>query len=73
MILDKSQIIFFQKYEVMINSIVDKFIEDYKDAILEVPKEERDITIELIKKFKEVKGLIKELNSDVKSKDFTGI
>lgn len=73
MILDKSQITFVQKYEVMINSILDKFIEDYKEKVLDVPEEKRDITIQIIKELKNGKGFIKELNSDTKNNDFTGI
>ena len=73
MILEKQQVVFIQKYEFMIGTILDKFIEDYKEQILDVPEEKRDLIIRLIKELKSVKGLIKELNSKEKSNDFTGI
>ncbi len=73
MTLDKRELDFIRRNEVIITKILEKRIDDLKDQILEVPEEKWESVIQFIKEYKFGLGLIKEINSDTKSPDFTGI
>lgn len=73
MILDKKEQDFIRRNEVIITKILDKRIEDLKEQMLDVPEEKRNNIINFIKEYKLGLGVLREINSDKKSEDFTGI
>lgn len=71
--LDKKEILFLKRNESIILQILDKRIDDLKEQILDCPDEKRDNLINFIKEYKLGIGILKEINSDKLSEDFTGI
>ena len=73
MTLTKLEIDFLKRNEAIIIKILEKRISDLKDQILDVPDEKRENIINFIKEYRLGLGIIKEINSDKKQEDFTGI
>ena len=53
--------------------ILEKRVDDLKEQILDCPEDKRDVLIAFIKEYKLGLQIIKDVNSDKKSEDFTGI
>jgi len=73
MTLSKSEIYFVKRNEAVIVKLLEKRIDDLKDQILDCPEEKRDNLINFIKEYKLGLGIIRELNTDQKVEEFTGI
>ncbi len=71
--LAKQEVDFILRNELMIIQILEKRINDLKDRILDVPKEEREGYINWLKEYKESLGLIKEITAGEPVNNFTGI
>jgi len=69
----KKEIFWVKRNEPMILQILEKRIDDLKEQILDVPDEKRDALINFIKEYKLGIGIIKELGSDKKVEEWTGI
>ena len=73
MTLSKSEIYFIKRNEAVIVKLLEKRIDDLKEQILDCPDEKRDNLINFIKEYKLGLGIIRELNTDQKVEEFTGI
>lgn len=64
---------FLQLNEEMITKILEKRIEDLKEQVLDAPEDKRSIIITFIKEYKLGLNILKDINSNEKNPDFTGI
>ena len=71
--LIKSEQDFLKRNEVIITKILEKRIDDLKEQILDCPDEKRAEIINFIKEYKLGLGILKEINIDKPSENFTGI
>jgi len=71
--LSPQEIDFLKRNEMIIESILKKRIDDLKEEILETPEDKRNNIISFIREYKAGLGVLKEINSDQKSDNFTGI
>jgi len=71
--LSPQEIDFLKRNELIIESILKKRIDDLKEEILETPEDKRNNIISFIREYKAGLGVLKEINSDQKSDNFTGI
>lgn len=71
--LNKQEQIFIKRNEAIIISILNKRIEDLKEQLLDCPEEKRAEIINFIKEYRLGLNIVKDINSDKMSEDFTGI
>ncbi len=71
--LSNNQNNWIKQHEYMIQSILNKRIEDLKETLLEVPEEKRSSVIAFINEYKAGLGLLKEIDKTKKPEDLTGI
>lgn len=71
--LNKQEIDFIKINEIMIETILNKRINDLKDELLEVPDEKRNKVIEFLKEYKIGLGMLKELTKEDDKPLDTGI
>ena len=71
--LEKKEVDFLKRNELIITKLLESRIDDLKEQILDCPEDKRESLINFIKEYKLGLSIIKEVNNDKKTNDWTGI